>query len=80
MFELQCHYGIVKTHYLPIIECETLQAVYSKDKVPNCLVVQPKLLTFSLTNFQPSEAELTLIVSPQKMLLRNYTEDDAGKL
>ncbi|KAJ9577805.1 hypothetical protein L9F63_005624, partial [Diploptera punctata] len=78
VFELHCHHGTIKTHYLPIIECETLEAVYRKDSVPNCLVVQSKLLTFSLTNFQQSETELSLIVSPQKMLLRNYNEDDTA--
>jgi hypothetical protein len=80
IFEFHCHHGIVKTHYLPIIECETLEAVYSKDMVPNLLVVQPKLLTFALTNFQANTLELTLVVTPQKMQLRNYAEDENGML
>lgn len=76
IFEFHCHHGIIKTHYLPIIECETLEAVYSKDMVPNRLVVQPKLLTFALMNFQANTLELTLVVTPQKMQLRNYAEDE----
>lgn len=77
VFEFHCHHGIIKTHYLPIIECETLEAVYSKDMLPNRLVVQPKLLTFALSNFQVNTLELTLIVTPQKMQLRNYAEDES---
>lgn len=80
MFEFHCHHGIIKTHYLPIIECETLDAVYSKDMLPNRLVVQPKLLTFALSNFQVNTQELTLVVTPQKMQLRNYAEDESGML
>ncbi|PSN30763.1 Cell cycle checkpoint control protein RAD9A [Blattella germanica] len=76
VFEFQYHHGIVKTHYLPIIECETLEAVYSKDTVPNRLVAQPKLFTFSLTNFQLNTPELTWVISAEKMLVRNFAEDE----
>ena len=34
--------GIVKTHNLAFIECETLQAVFSKDMSPNRLTAQAK--------------------------------------
>lgn len=77
IFEFHCHHGIIKTHFLPIIECETLEAVYSKDMLPNRLLVQPKLLTFALSNFQVNALELTLVVTPQKMQLRNYAEDES---
>ncbi|KAJ4445348.1 hypothetical protein ANN_07153 [Periplaneta americana] len=77
IFEFQCYHGIVKTHYLPIIECETLEAVYSKDMVPNRFMVQPKVMSFGLMNFQANTPEITLIVTPQKMHLRNYAEDDS---
>jgi len=54
--------------------------VYSKDTLPNRLVVQPKLLTFALSNFQLNTPELTLVVTAQKMQLRNYAEDESGML
>ena len=34
--------GIVKTHNLAFIECETLQAVFSKDMCPNSLTASAK--------------------------------------
>lgn len=37
--------GIIKTHNLAIIECETLQAVFSKDMSPNQLTAQAKYVS-----------------------------------
>ena len=34
--------GIVKTYNLAFIECETLQAVFSKDMTPNALTAYTK--------------------------------------
>jgi hypothetical protein len=48
--------------------------------LPNRLVVQPKLLTFALSNFQLNTLELTLVVTPKKIQLRNYAEDESGML
>lgn len=44
--------GIVKTHNLAFIECETLQAVFSKDMCPNQLTAQPRyfMMNTSYTN------------------------------
>ena len=39
---LLCAAGIVKTHNLAFIECETLQAVFSKDLTPNKLTAQSR--------------------------------------
>jgi hypothetical protein len=38
VFELLCKHGIKKLYKLAFEECEALQAVYSKDDVPNKLV------------------------------------------
>jgi len=37
-----CFAGIVKTYNLAFIECETLQAVFSKDHCPNSLLAQSR--------------------------------------
>ena len=34
--------GIIKTHNLTFQESESLQAVFSKDSCPNCMVAQAK--------------------------------------
>ncbi|KAK3085066.1 hypothetical protein FSP39_023670 [Pinctada imbricata] len=76
VFKLYCKHGIVKTHNLAFIECETLQAVFSKDLLPNKLTAQAKLLVDAVVNFQNNQEEVTLTVSPEKILLRNYVDDE----
>ncbi|XP_071448711.1 cell cycle checkpoint control protein RAD9A [Hetaerina americana] len=74
IFQFRCRYGIIKNHYLPIIECETLQAVYTKDLAPNVLIAEPKLLVDALHNFQHNQEELTFSVTLSKIILRNFTD------
>ncbi|XP_048734416.1 cell cycle checkpoint control protein RAD9A-like [Ostrea edulis] len=76
IFKLYCKHGIVKTHNLAFIECETLQAVFSKDMCPNQLTAQPRLLCDTVVNFQSNQEEITLIVSPEKISLKNYVDDE----
>lgn len=35
IFQLKCRHGIVKTHFVSILDCKAMQAVYTKDSVPN---------------------------------------------
>lgn len=35
IFQLKCKHGIVKTHYVSILDSKAMQAVYTKDLVPN---------------------------------------------
>lgn len=76
VFQLYCRHGIVKTHNLAFIECETLQAVFSKDMCPNALTASSKLLCDAVMNFQNNQEEVTLIVSPEKIVLKNYVDDE----
>ncbi|CAH1802413.1 unnamed protein product [Owenia fusiformis] len=76
VFQLYCRHGIVKTHNLSYIECETLQAVFSKDLCPNLLTAQTKLLQDAVLNFQNNQEEVTLTVRPDKLTLKNYTDDE----
>ncbi|XP_063395838.1 cell cycle checkpoint control protein RAD9A-like [Mytilus trossulus] len=76
VFQLHCKHGIVKTHNLAFIECETLQAVFSKDMSPNQLTAQAKLLSDAVVNFQSNQEEITLLISPEKISLKNYVDDE----
>ncbi|XP_022343172.2 cell cycle checkpoint control protein RAD9A-like [Crassostrea virginica] len=76
IFKLYCKHGIVKTHNLAFIECETLQAVFSKDMCPNQLTAQPRLLCDTVVNFQANQEEISLIVSPEKITFKNYVDDE----
>ncbi|RUS90686.1 hypothetical protein EGW08_001586 [Elysia chlorotica] len=76
VFQMYCRHGIIKTHKLAFIECETLQAVSSKDMCPNKLTSLPKLLCDAVLNFQANQEEITLIVRPDFLALQNYLDDD----
>ncbi|CAL1537047.1 unnamed protein product [Lymnaea stagnalis] len=76
VFQMYCRHGIVKTHNLAFIECETLQAVFSKDMCPNKFTSPPKLLCDAVLNFQNTQEEITLIVRPDFVALKNYVEDE----
>ncbi|KAK7087158.1 cell cycle checkpoint control protein RAD9A-like isoform X2 [Littorina saxatilis] len=76
VFELHCRHGIVKTHNLAYIECETLQAIFSKDMCPNKLSAPSKLFCDVVVNFQTTQEEITLTVRPESLSLKNYVEDE----
>ncbi|XP_064612836.1 cell cycle checkpoint control protein RAD9A-like [Liolophura sinensis] len=75
-FQLHCKHGIVKTHNLAFIECETLQAVFSKDTSPNVLKAHARLMADVVGNFQTSQEEVTLIVNSERISFKNYVEDE----
>ncbi|XP_015514867.1 cell cycle checkpoint control protein RAD9A [Neodiprion lecontei] len=76
VFVLKYRNGITKTHFLPIIDCQILQAAFSSQSSPNQLTAQHKVLSDAMQNFQQlGLIEITLEVTPQKVLLRNYVDD-----
>ncbi|XP_059178420.1 cell cycle checkpoint control protein RAD9A-like isoform X2 [Physella acuta] len=76
VFQMYCRHGIIKTHNLAYIECETLQAVYSKDLCPNKFTAPPKLLCDAVLAFQTNQEEITLIMRPDYVALKNYVDDE----
>ncbi|KAG7209320.1 hypothetical protein KM043_015431 [Ampulex compressa] len=78
LFILKYKNGINKIHLLPILDCEKLQATYSKTGVPNKLCAQPRVLSDAVQNFQQNLIEITFDVSQPKLLLRNYVDDTSS--
>ncbi|XP_076434773.1 uncharacterized protein LOC143274745 [Babylonia areolata] len=76
VFELYCRHGIVKKHNLAYIECETLQAIFSKELCPNKLTAPSKLLCEVVVSFQTTQEEVTLTARPDILSLKNYVEDE----
>lgn len=56
-----------------------VQASYTKTGMSNELTSQARTLVDALQNFQQSLFEITLEVTPQKLLLRNYVDVASGK-
>ena len=76
VFALYCKHGITKTHNLTYQECESLQAVFSKELCPNQITAQSKVMQETVTNFPVSCAEITLNVSPEQVRIKNYVDDE----
>ncbi|XP_050353066.1 cell cycle checkpoint control protein RAD9A isoform X2 [Nymphalis io] len=74
IFQLKCKHGIVKTHYVSILDSKAMQAIYTKDLVPNRITSSQRMLTEALSNFQNSDDQITLEVSSQSLLMRNYID------
>lgn len=74
--QLTCRFGIIKTYNLSFIECETLQAVYDKSTCTNYIQSQARVLGDALVNFQSNQEEVTLCVSQEKTIIRNYVDDE----
>ncbi|KAL9981649.1 hypothetical protein ACROYT_G010382 [Oculina patagonica] len=76
VFLLYCRHGITKTYNLTFQECETLQAVFSKDLCPNFITAQAKILNDAMYNFPNNQEEVTLVVCPETFKVKNYVEDE----
>ncbi|XP_076660610.1 cell cycle checkpoint control protein Rad9 isoform X3 [Halictus rubicundus] len=78
LFILKYKNSIIKTHLLPILDCEILQTAYDKDCATNQFSSQPRVLGDAMQNFHQNLIEITLEASSQKLLLRNYIDDTSG--
>uniref|UniRef100_T1J6J5 Cell cycle checkpoint control protein n=1 Tax=Strigamia maritima TaxID=126957 RepID=T1J6J5_STRMM len=76
IFQLHCKHDIIKTYNLYFIECEILQAVFNKSDNCNCIIGETKLFADAVQNFQGNQDEITLAVTNNKIVLRNYIEDE----
>ncbi|XP_076303368.1 cell cycle checkpoint control protein Rad9 isoform X2 [Lasioglossum baleicum] len=78
LFILKYKNSIIKTHLLPILDCEILQTAYDKDCATNQFSSQARVLGDAVQNFHQNLIEITLEASSQKLLLRNYVDDTSG--
>ncbi|XP_017881654.1 cell cycle checkpoint control protein RAD9A [Ceratina calcarata] len=78
IFILKYKNSIIKTHLLPILDCEILQTGYDKDSASNKLSFQAQVFGDAIQNFHQQLVEITLEVAAQKLLLRNYVDDTTG--
>ncbi|XP_053555734.1 cell cycle checkpoint control protein RAD9B [Bombina bombina] len=76
VFQLFCKHGLTKTYNLVYLECEPLQAVFNKNTCPNILKIQSRILSDVLIHFPTCQEELTLSVTPLKVSLKTYIEED----
>uniref|UniRef100_A0A3Q4AIH1 Cell cycle checkpoint control protein n=1 Tax=Mola mola TaxID=94237 RepID=A0A3Q4AIH1_MOLML len=71
-FTLHCKHGLLKTHNLSFQDSESLQAVFDKDSCANVF----RLLVDAVVHFPPSQEEVTVSVSEERMWVRNHVEEE----
>ncbi|CAH2986324.1 unnamed protein product [Chilo suppressalis] len=76
IFQIKCKHGIVKTHYVTILDCKAMQAVYTKDLVPNRITSPQRILSEALSNFQNSDDQVTIEATTHSLILRNYVDSN----
>ncbi|XP_050677605.1 cell cycle checkpoint control protein RAD9A isoform X2 [Leptidea sinapis] len=74
IFVVKCKHGIVKTHFVSILDCKAMQAVYTKDLVPNRITSPHKILSEAIGNFQNSDDQLTIEAFSNSLIIRNYID------
>ncbi|KAL0131893.1 hypothetical protein PUN28_003034 [Cardiocondyla obscurior] len=75
VFILKYKNGVKKSHLTPILDSENLQLSYTKPNTSNELMSQSRTLMDALQNFSPNLVEITLEITPLKLLLRNFVDN-----
>ncbi|KAJ1976696.1 hypothetical protein H4R34_003879 [Dimargaris verticillata] len=72
--KLACKHGIAKHYRLYYEPTEALYAVYAKHTCSHRWQVSPKLMTEWASHFNPRLEEITMVCSPEAVILRSFSE------
>nr|CDS33938.1 cell cycle checkpoint control protein rad9a [Hymenolepis microstoma] len=67
-------HGIVKTYNLPIIECESLEAIYDIENSTCQIAMSSKVAGEIMQNFRQNQTEVTISMQIGECIFRNYVE------
>lgn len=76
VFTFHRHNGIRRQHNLTFQECEGLSAIFSKESYLVHVVAENKLFGECIQHFAPNVNELTISVTPDFLLLKNFVEEE----
>ncbi|KAJ1982882.1 hypothetical protein H4R35_000008 [Dimargaris xerosporica] len=72
--KLACKHGIAKHYRLYYEPTEALYAVYAKHTCSHRWQVSPKLMTEWASHFNPRLEEITMVCTPEAVILRSFSE------
>lgn len=71
-----CKHGVIKTYHLNFVDNETVQGSFPNTGFLCKLAASSRLLQDGIQNFSNSVEELTLTICSDKVLFRNYVDDE----
>lgn len=72
--QFKCRLETIRTHYISILEQETLQAAYVTDRSLNVLGGSHKLFSNIVSSFKANEEELSIKAAEKNIIVQNYAE------
>ncbi|KAM7541304.1 hypothetical protein Aperf_G00000034410 [Anoplocephala perfoliata] len=67
--------GTVKTYNLPIIECDSLEAVYDIENATCQIAMSSKVASEIMQNFRSNQTEVTISMQVGECVFRNYVDE-----
>ncbi|XP_023232946.1 cell cycle checkpoint control protein RAD9A-like [Centruroides sculpturatus] len=71
-----CKHDLIKSYHLHLIENEALEATFEKNDYKNTILAQSRMILKSIQNFHATVEEITLILNNEKVVMKNYVDDE----
>ena len=73
--QLRCRFGVVRSYNLNIVECDVVDVPYSRNILPFHIGASSKTFSEAVLNFRNTIDEVTLVLEPTKIAIKNYVDD-----
>ncbi|XP_067132174.1 cell cycle checkpoint control protein RAD9A isoform X2 [Centruroides vittatus] len=71
-----CKHDLIKSYHLHLIENEALEEIFEKSDYKNKILAQSRMILKSIQNFHATVEEITLILNDEKVVMKNYVDDE----
>lgn len=71
-----CKHDLIKSYHLCLIESEKLEAILGKNDYKNKIIAKSRMMIKTIQNFPATVEEITLIITNEKVVMKNYVDDE----